>query len=583
MVGFYSKSVVGILATAILAAFVFLWPTPTATAQSLGVEKMGMDNSGDPMVALRNRMRTQQIQRIATEGAVDPDEYVVGPGDVYSISFGGAVAITNSIAVGADGKLVVPEVGGISVAGLTFVEAREKVLDILRPAFENVPVELSLEAPRQFFVHVTGAVPLPSRYLSNAVARVDDAIQLAYTKRAYERSVGAAATTAAQRAALERSLPTPTSERPPLGEGFRPSLRDIRIERTDGTILTVDLMTYYATGNQNENPYLRDGDVIVVSPYHEFRDAVRVEGEIPFAGAYPSKDGDTLTDVLTIAQGSPDLSTLETARVARRHADGVSVEVVNVADVVAGRIPDPAIHPQDVVRIPQLQFDYAAVWGWVDGPGTYPIHGGVTTITDILEIAGPILDDADLEAAYVSRSSPTLITAPVDNSELDFFARVFYQAESAEPKNVVVDVAAILAGEAEDFVLEHGDAVVFPRRESTVLVLGAVANPGYVDHQPGEDAAYYIAKAGGLTDMGTQTYVLQSPNGQIGAGTGIEVPRGATVFANRAPLGSTPEVQSLLVTDVSAKRQYRLSTTQTIISGVSAIAAIITTFVAITR
>ena len=582
MVGSHIKTfavLIAAFAVFLLAVFV---PRPTL-AQSLGIEKMGMDNSGDPIVALRNRMRTQQIQAFATEGAVDANEYIVGPGDVYALSIGGAVPVTTSITVGADGKLVIPEVGGIPVVSLTYAAARDKVLEALRPVFENVPVELSLETPRQFFVHVTGAVPLPSRYLSNAVARVDDAIQLAYTKRAYERSIGAGAVTAEQRAALERTLPTPTSERPPLNVGFRPSLRNIRVERTDGTVKHVDLLTYYATGEQAANPYVRDGDIIVVPPYHEFRDAVRVEGEIPFPGAYPTRNGDRLTDLLTIAQGSSDLSSLAEVRIVRRSDSGVSVTVVEVADVVAGRIEDPFVFAQDVVRIPQLEFDYAAVWGWVEGPGTYPIHGGQTTITEILKIAGPIRDEADLTAAYVSRSSPTLITAPSDNSEMDFFARVFYQAESLEPKNVVVDVAAILAGEAEDFVLQNGDAVVFPRKESTVLVLGAVANPGYIQYQPGADAAYYLEQAGGLTDLATQTYILQSPNGQVAAGMGVEVPRGATVFANRAPLGSTPEVQSLLVTDVSAKRQYRLSTTQTIISGVSAIAAIITTFVAITR
>ncbi|MEM6337058.1 MAG: polysaccharide biosynthesis/export family protein, partial [Bacteroidota bacterium] len=108
------------------------------------------------------------------EGAVDADQYKIGPNDVFSVSIGGAQPIQAQVPVGSDGTLVLPTVGALNVAGLPLSEARAIALDTLSSSFRNVPVDVALLQPRSFYVHVSGAVPEPGRYLALPASRVED-------------------------------------------------------------------------------------------------------------------------------------------------------------------------------------------------------------------------------------------------------------------------------------------------------------------------------------------------------------------------------------------------------------------------
>src|SRR5690606_23018989 len=117
----------------------------------------------------------------------------------------------------------------------------------------------SLAQPRQFYVHVVGAVPIPGRYLALPVARVSDVLQLAFAD---------------------------TTTLPVSNFAYRPSLRNVDLTRRDGESVSVDLARYFSTGETEFNPYVRDGDVVNVGAFRVDERAVFVNGAVPFPGTY---------------------------------------------------------------------------------------------------------------------------------------------------------------------------------------------------------------------------------------------------------------------------------------------------------
>ncbi len=515
------------------------------------------------------------------EGAVDPDEYVVGPGDEFTVSMGGAIAEVLPVSISADGNLVIPDIFDANVAGQTLAEVQSAVLSSLRSNFQNVDVAFTLSAPRLFYIHVVGAVPEPGRFMANAISRLDDALQLAFARKAFDlerlRSGGAGL----DADEYARMIPATTSERPLITDTYRPSLRDVSIKRRNGTVISVDLMKYYSTGDSKNNPYVQDGDIVQIPSYHVM-DAIRVTGDIPYPGSYPARAGDKLSDLLLITAGTADIANVGEVRVTSRGADGtVRSTSVHSADLASGSSEDIDIRAGDIINITAEVRAVAAVYGTVEYPGTYPIRAGTTTLKELIEMSGGLTEDANLDAAYVERKASELIKSDGRQSDLDFFGRTYLSIERRRNR-LSVDVQKNLSGE-ETVVLNNGDTVVFPPTENSVFVTGNVAQGGYVPFVEGQNARYYIDQSGGQGAGTTGVYVFEISSGQYRQGIDTPVKEGDTVFVNREPIGETPELQSLLITQETSRRQIRLMTFQTVITGVSTIAAVITTVVAIRR
>jgi protein involved in polysaccharide export with SLBB domain len=507
---------------------------------------------------------------IALEGALDAREYIVGPGDRFSVSAGGLYALSQVVPVSADGRLALPESGSVEAAGRSLAEVRDQALAALRQRYRNVPLDVSLVQPRMFYVHLAGAVPEPGRYLMMPIARVNEALQQAYAARAYTRTDEDGNT---------RIVESVISERPDLNEEFRPSLRNVTLTRQDGTARSLDLMRYYTMSDMGHNPYLLDGDVIQVPSYHVERDAVTVSGEVPYAGSYDYRPGDTVRELLTIAAGPAGLSHLSEVRLTRRLPDGtVTHQVLEIAALTGGQ--DLPVQPRDHLNVSLYIQATARIQGMVVAPGTYPIVSGRTTLRELVAMAGGLTAEADLRAAFLERGRAQTFKTGGTVGDLDFFDLAYLQRSLGE-RRVVVDFEAALQPGTEEVVLYDGDRVVFPRDENTVYVTGNVAQPGWVEYEPGREARYYIDQAGGAGALTSGVILFEAGTGQVRTGERVEVRPGDTVFVNREDPAVSAETAGLLISDRASRRQARYLTTQSIISGVSALASITTALIAI--
>jgi protein involved in polysaccharide export with SLBB domain len=573
-----------------LAVLLFL-PAPDARAQNNSLNPYGLsDVFSNPLRQLQQRLASTAYANamLPMEGAVDPDEYVVGPGDVFTVTDPLVQGTNQETVVGADGRVLLPDVEPVMVAGLTLGEARSRMLSVLKEGFKNTRVEIVLVQSRQFYVHVAGAVPKPGRALALPVARVSTILEAAYAD---------------------------TTWAPVTNADLRPSLRNIRVEHTDGTMAGVDLLQYFASGDTDSNPYVRDGDVIYVAAFDPAFESIYVDGAVLFPGPYDYRPGDTIKNLISVAGGISGPASVEDVRLRREMPDGtIQTSRYSLQDVLEGPAGSIDLQRRDhvsVSRVKDLLGSASAEGLGVSDPGTYPINDGRTTVAELIEMAGGTREDALLRGAYLERRAlPEFVQKPrrsvfekplsdIENilvadsteimqrlrlTELDFLSRAYFAQEIRMQNRVSLDLEGILAGTAEPVVLRDGDRLHIPRDERTVFVLGQVRRPGFVTYREGETGEYYINLAGGRGDFAAEAVVI-NPGTSYVQPLGSQVIRsGDTIFVDRREdIAENPELQRLVSEQERSRADAKIRITQTILQSVTTIASVVAIIVSISR
>ncbi len=510
---------------------------------------------------------------LVMEGAVDMDAYIVGPGDQFSLSLGGSSPLQLIAPVSAEGQLQLFDVGSIPAAGKTLREVVDLATETLSVQYANIAVNVSLQLPRRFYVHLAGAVPEPGRYLMLPLARLDDAVQQAFAPQATARPDPTAG-------GEVRIVGSAASEIPATQAGYNPSLRNIKIMHSDGSSSNFDLFRYYIEGNLAHNPYLKDGDVISLATYDE-RNAILVTGGVASPGKIEYRAGDTVLDIINFVTNESDLVSLDRVRLTRRNKGVVEPPVdLNLQDLLNGTLTPPTLMPGDHINVQIPEVAEAAIYGFVNYPGTFPIENAKTTLRELVTLAGGLKPEASLRAAYLERRQSQARKPGSETSDLDFFERTYFRKSLAQ-NSISINIESALQPDAEDVILYSGDVVVFPRDEQTIHVVGNVLKPGYIPFTPGKPASYYVQLAGGEGPLTTGSYVFEAGSGKVYTNTNHIVKPGDTVFINRQSIADTPELQALLLQNEVSARQTRIARTQTIITGITALVSVVNTFLLI--
>lgn len=411
------------------------------------------------------------------EAVVDESEYIVGPQDIFQFLVPGILTKPVPIIVTAEGKLVVPNIGEFHAAGKSLKQLKEEVYR----AFKEVKPSLTLLSPRKFIVTVLGAVEKPGPYMMSSVLRVDKAVGLA------------------------------------KGTATGHSTRSIILRRKSNPNRFVDLDRFYALRESGDNPFLHEGDLIIVPPLALDQSSVSIFGAVNAPKAYEYRKGDSLGTLIRIAQGltpSADLSNVELTRFA---IDGTSESTtIDATNIVAGTAPDIALNNKDrvVVReIPDTRRDFKVqVWGEVRFPGMYPITRDSTRLSEIIGRAGGFTEFASLRLAELERRQLTAQGLGADLGQesrqnlrmtdqlVTPEERQYYELESGLRRGVMaVDFEGLFerGDKSKDVFLNDGDVVFIPNARKTVYVYGQVSRPGYVPFKEGADIRFYIAQAGG--------------------------------------------------------------------------------------
>jgi protein involved in polysaccharide export with SLBB domain len=474
----------------------------------------GAETAGLGKEALSARARLPKGEdverlRISQDQQVDPDTYLVGPGDVFELYIWGEWNRSYLVQVDPEGNAIVPTVGSFPVSSQTLALVKERILAQTRSKYPRVEITLTLTSMRYFTVYLTGAVLDEGSFVAHPNTRVSDLIErgggfLDDLKGSIEETV------AGKKITRERQLqPQPTAR------------RSIQLIHRDGTEEVVDLEMFRSTGEVHHNPYVRMGDVIHVQ-YR--KQDIFAYGSVNKEGVQEYRPGYTVGTLLSLAGGVAGNAPLEVAELWRFQADGRTSQIIplitaeDVArQVRAADIAGVPLQPKDMLfvrtRSDWQQTPTVYVQGEVKYRGRYRIVLGQTRVRDIVDQAGGFTERASLPEARLLRSKARAVKDPEYErllllqqvsglADMGPEDKAYLKTKGREERGrFAVDFQRLFEGgeEAQNVLLEGGDVVFVPERRRTVSLSGQLKKPGLLKYEEGRRVAYYLDQAGGFS------------------------------------------------------------------------------------
>ncbi len=499
------------------------------------------------------------------------NNYRLGPGDILTVQLDAGKPYTyRALLVNASGDIILPGLGVYTVGGLTMTGAAEVIQENAASTFSSPSVSLSLEKARPVVVYVNGPVNTPGRKILPAFARVDLGVFSAIENA--DPPAGAALTSINTAGLLNRKT-------------F--DLRNVAIEREDGNPVQVDLMAFWLTGDQKYNPMLRHGDRIRIRKLSPGSPRISVSGSVQTSFEIPFKEGESPTDLLRLAGGLTPEADEDKLYVFRSSAGGTEK-----LEIPLSGLDTFSLQGNDRIVVPGNMNDESNASAWVYGevqlPGNFPIVSGVTTLNELLDMAGSLTSEALPNAAYLIRKTKTGGgLSGSDNQELlkrtsDQLAQGFdyLELETRLSENTIfIDLTD--PEQTGSLRLFDGDKLYVPEDQQTVFVFGQVNNPGYYTFLPSGDGHVneYIRRAGGfaLAADPARVFVLKAGSGTWYPPSETTIESGDRIFVDRIPYDELNARRSYEI----QRQQLKNQRTQLILTGITTITGIITTYVAI--
>jgi protein involved in polysaccharide export with SLBB domain len=444
-------------------------------------------------------MLLNQIGNRGLDISIDPDQYIVGPGDQFGISFVSGDIGDIHCRVGLDGELFIKSVGSINVSGLTLGEAIERLGTAISKNFSGGGYNVQLTDFRFIRLNIIGQVAQPGLYYVPAIWRASEAIDLA--------------------------------------GGVTPEASNRRIRLLTGNHeYPVDLVRFGAVGDDAANPMVCDGRTLIIPGRQESDQYISISGLVNKPGMFMAVDGDKLSDLLAYSHGvrgdRADMMILISS------AAGKVTNRLDGADEAAlDFVPTPGDNLSLVWKDGHQRFGYAMIMGEVARPGQYPLENKNFSLQSLLGLCGGITADGCGDMIRIYRLIPE---APMteysahqtSNSQLERDTR--RQLLSYNPRHPL---------DFSELILKDGDSVYIPAATGMVAVTGAVVSPGLVSFQPGKSVDYYLDRAGGLgfdADRARMVVVNPATGGGISAEKAGELFDGETLFVPRKENGIKP-------------------------------------------
>ena len=456
---------------------------------------------------------TQTVSMIGMEAyreVIESGNYLVGGGDEFLI-FAPGMQIPVMNRVSAEGGIFIPKVGNVAVAGLRLSQARKAVQERFAEVVRVGELTFQLYQPRSFPVTVVGLVETPGIYSANGVERVSQVVEragglLPEASRRDIRLIKVSDLTPREREKLARFMT--------LGQAFE--------DLDNGLIKRVDFDMYEVAGQSNFNPFVEDGDVVIINA-----SAGRLGsfGALKRPGFYNYVPGDKVSDLLHLSLGTTNDVDSSKVRLFRYHADNktrISLDVDMRAIAEGDSVADIELHSNDwlnVGSVPEFQpRSEVFISGEVIFPGYYVVNPQGMRLRELIESAGGFTEYASLaEARIVRRASPDNSgTSGGDTEIIDpEFERIRFVpvSERTEDENqyfimksrervghmsVDWDRLFTQGDERHNIPLLPGDELHVPRLSDVIIISGAVGQPGSVIYDSTFTVQDYIDRAGGL-------------------------------------------------------------------------------------
>lgn len=291
------------------------------------------------------------------------------------------------------------------------------------------------------------------------------------------------------------------------------SNRNITLRR-NGIDTRIDLKRFYVLGDEKNNPYLLDGDFIIVPAIQK---RVLVEGAVNKPGLYELIEGDRVSDIIELALGLQESAYLKKAEVIRYTTNNKKTESFSISlqNINNNSDCEENIFLQNDDRI-IIRFihkfheeKFIIIEGEVQFPGYYSIEENKTTLLEILEKCGGSTSNADLQNAFLQRRSrEDVIDTEFERlkkmlvEDMTVLEYEYFKTKSRELRGkfaINIENLWNLKDKSSDIVLKNNDFIFLPDKSLIITVSGQVKNPGLIKHMPGKNYLFYIEQAGGFS------------------------------------------------------------------------------------
>ena len=298
-----------------------------------------------------------------SENAAVPDTYIVGPGDQLKINFYGKESDSFEVIVDREGRISIPDLSPVEVAGLTFAEIKELVKVKVEQEVIGVKAFVSLGQLRSMRILVLGEAYKPGSYSVSSLTTVSHALFVSG------------------------------------GVSDIASLRNIQVKRAGKVVANFDLYDLLINGDSSNDIVLKPGDAVFIPSVGA---QVTVEGAVKRPAIFELKKGESAKQLLAMAGGLKPNAYAKSAIVERFNFDRKEVLSVDFSKPQINYIPKDG----DRIRFNSVSSQYQnsiSLIGAVARPGNYQWHQG-KRISDVLKsIRGDLLPQADLSYGLVIR------------------------------------------------------------------------------------------------------------------------------------------------------------------------------------
>ncbi len=380
-----------------------------------------------------------------------PVGYILGPDDQIVVSVYGFSERKYDLQVNEQGEVYISNVGPIFVSGLSIEEARERIKSKLASTIYHAintgqtKVQVTLGKIKSIRVTIIGQAKKPGTLTVSSLTTLFNALYL---------------------------CGGPTS----MG-----SYRSIEVIRGN-TKRYADLYDFLVNGNQKDNIFLQEGDVIRI-PYYKIR--VKISGKVKREGKFEMLDSESFSDLLKYCGGFTD-DAYRGAVTTIRLTDSTK-KIIDIKSSLYNTFK-PAGSDEYIVRKLQEQYSNRIfITGSVNRPGSYELTPQLT-LSDLLQKAGGLTEEAYTKGAtifrYLTNNLPTTLSVDID-SVLTNNQRIYLQ------KNDSIYIHSIF-----DF-----------NDKNYVTVEGSVRKQGTIPWRENFTLHDLLLSVGGLTESGDSSNI----------------------------------------------------------------------------
>lgn len=279
---------------------------------------------------------------------VSPEEdYRIGPNDVIDVRVENMPELTQTFRVTAAGTFLMPYVGRVSAAKKTPEELAQLIADGLRGDYLKDPrVNVSVKEfnSRSFFIQ--GSVRNPGVFQIEGTPSMLELLTLA----------GGLSETHGSTAYIIRRIKEPAQDETKVTEPNVTKTAAVNDANADPDALEKPKYELKSAningllkGHFDQDVLLEPGDIINIP----VSDVFFVAGEVNAPGSFSLKEGTTLRQAISLAQGTKFQAALGNGIIFRENSSGKREELhVNIGAVMSGKKEDIPIAANDIVMVP---------------------------------------------------------------------------------------------------------------------------------------------------------------------------------------------------------------------------------------